>query len=312
MHDMPALEILDLELVGGCNYRCRMCPHTDPGRDQDFVRVLPWRVFEKIVTEAHELGVTTVRLHGSGEPTLYKQLPEAVAFCKARGMKTLVTTNGERLSEDLSLALIHAGLDQLTVSATGYDRETYAQWMGTDRFDQIRAQVRFYVSHAQNLCNLYHLIIDPNQIQREVALYKSNWIEYTGAAYEIWHMHNWSGTYTPVWTRTSSQERSCGRMFQPVLVVRAGGLDGHHGAVVACCMTLGKDASAVLGHLDDQSIREVWHGTAYDHLRTQHGQGRWNEIDYCRSCDQLYDRPDSLIATNLQGREYQMIKSVSR
>lgn len=307
MHD---IEILDLELVGGCNYRCRMCPHTDPGREQSFVKTLPWPVFEKIIKEAHELGIGTVRLHGSGEPTLYRRLPEAVAFCKAHGMRTLVTTNGERLTNDLSQALIDAGLDQLTVSATGYDRETYRQWMGTDRFDLVRDQVRFYASRTGNLCNLYHLIIDPNQIDHEVTSYKKNWIEYTGAAYEIWHMHNWSGMYSTVWDRTVNQQRSCGRMFQPVLVVRAGGLDGRHGAVVACCMVLGKDSSAVLGYLDSESIQDVWNGAAYQRLRDQHAQGRWNEIDYCRSCDQLYDRPESLVATNLPGRVYKMIKSV--
>ena len=34
-------------------------------------------------------------------------------------------------------------------------------------------------------------------------------------------------------------------------------LDGHTVAFVACCMVLGKDSEAVLGHLDKQTIAEV-------------------------------------------------------
>lgn len=306
------LETVDIELVGSCNYRCRMCPHANPeGRDQDFLKVLPWHVFEKIITEALDLGLRTVRLHGSGEPTLYRHLPRAVDYCVSRGLKTLVTTNGSRLTEDLSRDLVSAGLDQLTVSATGYDQKTYHQWMGTDLFYQVREQVRYYVDIAPKVCNLYHLIINPDQIDYEVAQYQSNWIEYTQARYEIWHMHNWSGNFTGArFHRTKIQQRSCGRMFQPVLEVRAGGIDKHYGAVVACCMVLGNDRQAVLGHLDTDSIQDIWNNELYRDLRTRHANGQWNDIPYCRGCDQLYDRPEVLVATNLNQRYYNEIKRI--
>ena len=36
------------------------------------------------------------------------------------------------------------------------------------------------------------------------------------------------------YSRETLQKRSCGRPFAPYLNVRAGGLDGKHGAVVPC------------------------------------------------------------------------------
>lgn len=311
MSDLPKIETLDLELIGACNFRCQMCPHTTPGRAADFLKSLPWSVFEKVILETKALGLHTVRLHGSGEPTLYRRLAHAVEFCKRQGLKVLITTNGSRLTPDLSRDLIAAGLDQLTVSATGYDRESYQRWMGSDLFYPVRDQVKFYVEHSPNVCNLYHLIIDPARIDQEVRAYQQNWIDYTGARYEIWHMHNWSGTYQSVrFQRQRPEQRSCGRMFQPVLTVRAGGLGSHNGAVVACCMVLGQDQSAVLGHLDTDSVAEVWSGARYQDLRTKHAQGQWDQIDYCRGCDQLYDRPDSLVATDLHTRVYNRVKAV--
>ena len=39
---------LDLELNGGCNYKCEMCPQVD-GREKEFLKVLPYDVIEKIL-----------------------------------------------------------------------------------------------------------------------------------------------------------------------------------------------------------------------------------------------------------------------
>ena len=97
-------------------------------------------------------------------------------------------------------------------------------------------------------------------------------------------------------------------MFQPVVEVRAGGIGEHRGAVVACCMVLGNDSAAVLGHLDDESLADIWHGAKKRHLQEMHHAGRWNEIDYCRGCDQLYDRPDSLVYSSRSDRQYNQIK----
>ena len=300
------IEMVDIELVGGCNYRCRMCPHTDPGRETDFIKALPWSVFQSVIDQCLELGLKSVRLHGSGEPTLCRYLPEAVSYCKQHGLRTLITTNGARLDRDLCDQLISAGLDHLTVSATGYDQPTYLQWMGTDNYDLVRDNVKYYSEKTgPDKCNTYHLIIDPLRTQEELASYRKNWQHYTGAGIEVWQMHNWSGNWQQVrFDRSRGPQKSCGRMFNPVLEVRAGGLDGHHGAVVACCMVLGSDSRAVLGHADTDTIKEIWNGVLYTQLRSAHSQGRWNDIDYCRGCDQLYDNAEVLVYTDVAGRNY--------
>lgn len=306
---MQLPKMIDLELSGSCNYRCRMCPHTAPGRESEFLKSLPWATFTKIIDEAADIGVESIRLHGSGEPTLYKRLVDAVAYCSQRGLRTLITTNGARLNSEMNQQLIDVGLTELTVSAIGYDRETYQRWMSEDNFELIRARVQDFVRRG-GACNLYHLVLDPNNAAQEVELYRRNWSDYTGATCEIWQMHNWSGNYQQVkFSRTAETQRSCGRMFNPVLEVRAGGLDGHYGAVVACCMILGNDSAAVLGHLDVDSIQSIWTNAKYQQLRDLHLQGRWNEISYCQGCDQLYDRPDSLIYSN-RPRQYNQIKFV--
>jgi hypothetical protein len=313
---------LDMELNGGCNYKCPMCPQAD-GREKDFLKKLPLDVFKKVVDDAMQYGLDTVSLHGSGEPTLNRDMPDFVRYVKDRGLRCVSFTNGFRLDADMSQRLIEAGLDVLRISCIGYDRSSYAHWMSQDAFQRVRDNVKAFVDLNAELdgcseVHLYHLVSDLKHQDEEIAAYRRNWVEYTGGFSEIWLMHNWAGSdnveigyHRHAMIATHDDRRSCGRPFSPLLQVRAGGLDGHYAAVVACCMVLGKDSTAVLGHLDDQTIAEVVGGAPYEELRAAHSEKRFDDIAYCAGCDQLYDMPESLVWTNIPGREYGQSKIVT-
>ena len=303
MYSPPSVHVLDMEINGGCNYKCKMCPQA-VGREKEFLKKLPFDVFEKAVDDAMQYGLKTVSLHGGGAPTLNKDFPKYVKAVKARGLRCTSITNAKRLTPDLSYALIDAGIDVLRVSAVGYDRKTYEEWMVGGGFDVTRDNVSAFVmlaAETQTRCQLSHLILDPANVEREVELYRENWGEYTGAQSEIWRQHNWSGAQGE--SQRKGERRTCGRPFAPELQVRAGGLFGHRAAVVACCMVLGQDSKAVMGHLDTQSIDEVVNGVAYQELRAAHREGRFDDIEVCRNCDQLYDAPDALVWTDIPGRK---------
>lgn len=312
---------LDMELNGGCNYACPMCPQVH-GRERDFLKKLPFKVFTKVVDDAMPYGLDTVSLHGSGEPTLNRDMPKFVRYVKEKGLRCVSFTNGLRLTEAMSRELIEAGIDVLRISCIGYDRESYAHWMSRDTYEDVRTNVRRFVElnremNGSSEVHLYHLVTDLSRRDAEIEAYRRNWVEYTGALGEIWLMHNWAGSgielgyHREAMVATHSTRRSCGRPFSPLLQVRAGGLEGHHAAVVACCMVLGKDATAVLGHLDTQTIREVVEGSPYSELRAAHREKRFDDISYCSGCDQLYDVPESLAWSNIPGRTYGQSKVVN-
>ena len=39
-----------MEVFGGCNYTCQMCPQSNPGRGKNFTRKMPLKEFEKFWT----------------------------------------------------------------------------------------------------------------------------------------------------------------------------------------------------------------------------------------------------------------------
>ncbi len=308
---------LDLEINGGCNFICPMCPQST-GREKNFQKKLPFNVFTKIIDDCIAYGLETVSLHGSGEPTLSRDMSKYVEYTKSKNLKCISFTNGYRLDSAMARDLIKAGIDVLRISCIGYNRETYAHWMGRDVFNEVRENLKAFIKlnkamNGGSEVHVHHLITDIKNQEREIRCYRRNWVDYTGAKAEIWLMHNWAGSEIELGYKRNTKsvdQRSCGRPFSPLLQVRAGGLSGHHGAVVACCMVLGKDSSAVLGHLDDQTIRDVVSGDLFSELRNAHRQKNFDEISYCANCDQLFDTPGSLVWTNIKGRKYGQSKIV--
>lgn len=310
---LTLIKQLDMELVGGCNYSCFMCPQGIDGREKDFKKSLPYDIFTKIVDDAVNHGVEGISLHGSGEPTLCKWLPDAVRYIKNKNndIKVLVVSNGFRLTPDLSQELINARLDILRLSVIGYNNESYKKSMMCDGFEIVRKNAQTYKkllnsSGSTGELQSYHTILDPQNIEHEIDEYRRNWINPVGSMAEIWMLHNWAGSFDGASSRKElRKQRSCGRMFKPMLQVRAGANGyGKYGSVAPCCMVLGQDSKAELGTLDTQTIEEVLSGYQMSHLRKMHAEGRWNEIDYCRGCDQLYEAPESLVWTNIEERKY--------
>jgi pyruvate-formate lyase-activating enzyme len=311
---MKKIRLLNMELFGGCNYSCQMCPQGEPGRESEFKKLLPLDVYKKVLDDAMNYGLEAISLHGSGEPTLSKNFIESIQYAKSLGLACSSFTNGYLLTEDLSEKIVDSGLDVLRISVIGYDKDTYEKWMKTDSFERVLNNASRFneISKGSDTeLHSYHLILDNENVEYETSKYRKNWIEPTNSNAEIWMMHNWSGVYNEMPYSREGEERSCGRPFNDVLEVRAGGLDGHNAAVVACCMTLGDDSSATLGHLDESRIIDVLEGGKAKHLRNAHASGRWNDIDYCKGCDQLYEAPESLIWSNIEGREYNQSKMIN-
>jgi organic radical activating enzyme len=311
---------LNVEIFGGCNYKCQMCPQSD-GREGAFLRKLPYSVYEKILDDALQYGVQSVSLHGSGEPTFHTELVPMVALASSRGLHVSFFTNGSNLTGPLFENLADAGLDMATVSIVGHDRDAYHHWMGRDNFQLVRdnlAACRQVMDRRGGKTEFHtrHLITDRARCDEEIVGYRNNWIEPLQCKAEIWLMHNWCGLYfeCPYDRRdlaAAERRRSCGRPFSPTLEIRAGGLDGHTGAVVPCPYVLGQDTQAVLGHLDTQTIAEVFAGAPMQDLQAAHRNAEFDRISYCKDCDQLYDVPAALVWTNIEGRQYGQSKTSS-
>ena len=72
MSDLKLKRIV-MEVFGGCNYTCQMCPQSNPGRGKNFTRKMKLEEFEKIIELCRHEFVT------EREPIPYG---EKITFCK--------------------------------------------------------------------------------------------------------------------------------------------------------------------------------------------------------------------------------------
>lgn len=318
-----------IEICGACNYSCKMCPHSfEGGRESSFRRMMNYNMFVEILDQLLDSEVKEIYLEGSGEPSMNRMLPKFVRAGSDRGFKMSFITNGYWFKDDLMKSTVDSGLHFARFSVTGYSTEKYNEWMRLpdnvkeerERFHLIRDHANQAIEYIESVgskatIGSYHLILDNNEVDYEISEYRKNWIDHVpGINASIWKMHNWSGVYDEVtWRLQKDNRRSCGRPFSPDLIVRAGGNDGKTGAVVPCCMVLGQDSKGVLGHLSENTIEEIWNGDEYNHLRKMHTEHRFDEIEYCKGCDMLYDTPEALVWSNfdasynvLTGGEFDM------
>ena len=295
-----------MEVFGGCNYTCQMCPQSNPGRGKNFTRKMPLNQFEKILDDVvKKFGKPQINLEGSGEPTMAKDLPSYIKAVKKRGLKCFMYCNGARLNGKFMNDVIDAGIDFIRISVIGYNKELYKKWMNVDNFELILnniKEINKYIRKIKSKCKLstYHLITDNTMVDYEINEYQKNVITKTQTTAYIWKMHNWSGNYLNKNPRKLTDRRTCGRPFAPELTVRAGGEKGRTGAVVPCCQTLGppNEEKSILGHLDNQNIGDIYFGKKYQELREAHEQKQFDRIDYCKNCDFLYEDPEVLAWTN--------------
>lgn len=296
----PRIERAVIEINGGCNYTCQMCPQTNPGRHKGFLKQMKLDEFERYVIQCVEKGVKVVNLEGSGEATLVRRLPEYIAILTKHNVLSYIFSNGFKFKGEFMKQCVDAGLSRLRFSIIGYNKEKYKEWMNRDAFELVKknaidAQNYIKETGAKTEIASYHLITDNNQLDFEIEEYKKNWIEPTNSMGEIWKMHNWSGVYDNPNER-SGNVKTCGRPFAPEITIRAGGLDGKTGAIHPCCQVLGRDEEAVLGHLSENTFDEVWNGVEYQKLREGHISGDYPS--YCKGCDFLIDDPEVLVYTN--------------
>ena len=297
-----------IEVNGGCNYSCSMCPQSFPGRNKDFLKKLSIENFYKVLEQVGH--VECIQLEGSGESTLNSNLPDYISLARKYTDNVNIFTNGFRLRGDFMKRCVDAGLTLARFSVIGYNKITYFKMMDIDAFDLIKQNASEMKNYSKDcVVASYHLIIDNKKEEYEVDQYKKNFIDAVGTQAMIWRQHNWSGVYENSYKR-GGKKRSCGRPFANEITVRAGGTNGGWGAIVPCCQVLGQDELAVLGHISEKTVDEIWNDYPYENLRTQHKTEQF-QTPYCKNCDFLYDDPEVLVYNTVPNFKLRQMMSTS-
>jgi radical SAM protein with 4Fe4S-binding SPASM domain len=124
-HEVRFPVLSEIALTYRCTHRCSFC-YASAGprgsRAEELSTAQVRRLIDRIFDEAH---VPTISFTG-GEPTLRRDLPELIAYAKAKGMRVNLITNGIRCARPAyAAALKEAGLDSAQVSLEAAEAGTH-------------------------------------------------------------------------------------------------------------------------------------------------------------------------------------------
>ncbi|MFQ6079509.1 MAG: radical SAM/SPASM domain-containing protein, partial [Thermodesulfobacteriota bacterium] len=118
LRSLVAPETIHFSVTGRCDQGCTGCFYSArPGSDA-IGEDVPWPLFEKVILEAQKAKVFQIAL-GGGEPLLHPSIVDMIRLARAHRLIPNLTTNGNRLTRDLAVALKEAGLGQIQISLNG-------------------------------------------------------------------------------------------------------------------------------------------------------------------------------------------------
>lgn len=261
---------LDLELTSRCNLACVMCPH---GENEKKFKTgdMPLDMAKALIKQGAGR-IQSIKLNWRGEPTLYKDLPEVIAFAKQhKYVDVMINTNlncgPERLQE-----IVDAGIDKIIVSIDSFDQNTYSQIRKGGRLNLVLKNLEFLRNLRQTRKNPFVLVVQA----RRQKLNES----------EVFPKHV---LVKPATQRTDQGDYLCGGHKAAgrtdCLMPMRRLLVSWDGNVFGCCADWFE--KRCVGQIKpglSMDLSAIWKGDAMNRLRQDLKSGRAFEYEPCKTC----------------------------
>jgi radical SAM protein with 4Fe4S-binding SPASM domain len=272
-----------IEPTDHCNLRCVMCPNKDLPKEKKGYMDLD--LFQKIIDEAAAFIFDAHLLH-RGESLLHPHFFAMARYAHDKGVCTKLHTNGTVLDENKAQLIIDSGLDQLSFSFDGYDKETYERIRVNGDFEKtVHNIVRFLEIKKKRRSKKPYTILElinfpDSQIKSNPQGQKKFLHRFKGLPLNklvIKEYHNWAGETGKVSNR---------RQFSPCTFLWNALVIFWDGSVLPCSQDF--FGHTIVGNVKGSSLAEIWNNDKMIHLRQQHIAHDIEEFATCRECDRVW------------------------
>lgn len=292
-----------IEVTNRCNLQCAICPNSERAAFGD----MELSLFEKIINEVSSL-VYEVKLFLGGEPLLHPEIFAMIDYAHSHGLLTEIHTNGTMLDQDRSRAILDSGLDVLSISFDGIDKDTYDSIRINADFDQVVQNMKIFLRMKEKKKNnpytIIQCILQPEQTSSRMSLrgqIKEFTKEFDGLPvneFKFITAHNFGGrlvdkeTCQPKYTLEKFDYHPCGDIYHALSIT-------WNGKVVPCCTDFFEQY--VLGDAKTEKLTDIWHSKRTEDLREKIVHGNIQDIELCRDCEKLYQKQVLGLPGNMLG-----------
>jgi radical SAM protein with 4Fe4S-binding SPASM domain len=277
---------VDFEASSRCNLNCTMCfrHHIDKNNygDMDF------NLYKKGIDECAENELYSIRLSWRGESTMSDRLVDMIVYAKEKGIKEVsFLTNGYKLNGSLTKELIKAGLDYITVSVDGLEKD-YNNLRKPLIFEETTEKLRNFYQLKNKIGNGYPLIKIQgiwSYIKNETEVFYRHFKDITDKI-NFNPEHDYSLRNVP-----QKNDLICQFPWQRITIT-------WNGEIPLCIADWNIETN--IGNLNNNTIKDVWHGEAMNEYRNIQLKMQRMTISACQRChrqslENIGDIPEGII-----------------
>jgi hypothetical protein len=253
---------------------------------------MPVPLFRRLVDEIAVHGVERLFLHLWGEPLVHPKIAELASYASGKPSirETVMSTNAALLDHDRAEGLLHSGLSRLVFSLDGATKETYETLRAGAQFDSTMQNVVQFLE-LRNRKGLgprvVFQIIEMKQTVNELAEFRRCWepLLRAGDEISIKPYNQWADHDGALHKRGIPFRTPCFAFLWDFLAVTWNGI------VLPCCYDC--EAELVIGDSREQTLEQIWNGTALRELRAAHLNLDFRRFPLCEGCDHTTERLDA-------------------
>lgn len=264
---------LDIEPTNACNLRCPFCATTHNKYKKGFMEEKIWK---KILDEAGENNLYSLKFTYRGEPLLHRELPKMVKYAKDVGvMDVYFNTNAVLLNNTLIKELIDAGLDRISISFEGFNKETYEKYRVGSDFTKVVRNIELLKSIREESGSRNPLIRVQSVLVPELQGKEENYATFWSTrADEVAYLDMKNEEKNPD-HRGTIYDWACSMLWQRMTIT-------WNGDILPCVHDI--FGWMKFGNISDMSIKEAWNCAHEVTFRDLHRLGNAHKIPACDRC----------------------------
>ena len=312
---------VQIEPVGQCNLRCRMCAirYRKDGQPPGPPAFMDFDVFTRLVDQMDRMAV--LHLQGLGEPMMHPRFFDMVEYAVGKGVRVTTNTNLTLLNRKRAIRAVESGLAELHASLDGASAGVYEAIRTRARYSRVVANLEGLLAVRRARAVLRPSITIVFVVMRRNVHELPELVRQAGrwGVEEVFVQHlchdfgesTLPAEYAPMREFVSAEsivgdasgtidellaaareeaERAGLELRLPRFAPKAApGCDwprrgiylSWQGIAMPCCM-VGTPDRVDLGNMAELGVKRVWNGAAYRAFRERLDAGDPHEI--CRSC----------------------------
>jgi radical SAM protein with 4Fe4S-binding SPASM domain len=260
-----------------------MCPNKDLKKEDK--GKMSFDLYKKILDEAAEF-VFDINLAHRGESLLHPDIIEMIEYANSKDLFTRLHTNGSLLTEDLSRKLVKSGLDRLSISFDGCEKETYEKIRVGGDFDKtVNNIIRFLELKKESSPKKPETAIEvinfnlenTEELLKTTQEFKKLFDGLPLNSLTIKELHNWAGE---VGKEDRPKKYSACPFPWNVMVIF------WDGAVLPCTQDF--FGYYIAGNVKDSSLKEIWNNEKMASIRKKLAKKDIKDLETCSKCDRLW------------------------